>query len=196
MKKQAKIWLSLLLGLVFVLSIGMFAACGEAGDPKEPENPGTEEPTDDDGSIVGDYTMTDANGVVYKLTIDQNNDYSMVMTKTVGAYTVNKLYMGPLHHIDGKDMAVMPVFLSDAYYEGEGAPQGDPEDLLYNLLNQAYADNKGMTEADRECYITVDTTAKTFTVKADQEVPIDLTGDYWSVAELQAAGYEYVEASN
>ncbi len=175
MKRFGKIFKTLTAGLLATATLGAFAACGPN---EEPFDPGT--------SAEGNYIMVDGD-ITYDLTIDSNTDYSMTITKDCGTYSIVKLFLGPTHYQEYVDngvytLAVMPVFLSDVYYEGTGAP--DDVEELFTLMSIAYSANKGTTEADRECYIHANKKDGTFTVDEGKPVPIDLTGGYWTVDDL------------
>lgn len=189
MKHLTKTLLALVLGALLALSCGLLVACGESDDTGNTGDDEDDQGGTTGGGIAGTYTLVDEeNDITYSLEIMENNDFEMQVTKDFGTYTATKYYAGPVHYINGTNMAPMVVFLSDYAYEGEGAP--DDNDEVFDALQLALTDSKGETEADRERYIDIDTTNMTFTVESGHDyTTLDWTDGYWTYADLVAGGY-------
>lgn len=186
MKKTKKLLSTIALCAVAVLSCGALVACGD--DNKKPSD-GAEP---DDTKIAGVYTLVSGD-ITYALTIEDNNDFNMTITKDCGTYNIVKTYLGPIHNINGVHCSTMPVFLSSVEYDGTGAPD-DQEKLesgvqaVYRQFTAANADG-----ADgRERYITVDIAKKTFSVDAGHSyTTLDYTDGVWTCANVESKGFVY-----
>ena len=186
MKKTKKLLSALALGAV-VLGCAALVACG--GTPSD--KPDDDTPPDDT-KIAGTYTLVSGD-ITYALTIEDNNDFNMTITKDCDGYNIVKTYLGPIHNINGVRCSTMPVFLSSVEYDGDGAP--DDQMLVESGIQAVFAkfgsENKDGADG-RERFITLDLSNKTFGVDAGHSYStLDYTEGVWTYQDVVDKGFTY-----
>ncbi len=190
MKKAKKLLTATALCAAVVLGCTALVACG--GDKK----PADDTPPVDETKIAGTYTLV-ASDITYSLTVEDNNDFNMTITKDCGTYDIVKTYLGPIHNINGVHMSTMPVFLSSVEYDGTGAPddQEKMEAGIQAVFDNFKANNKDGADG-RERFITLDLAKKSFSVDAGHAYKtLDYTEGLWTVSDLEKTGYTYDSAT-